>query len=267
MATEISWSSDQPMEYDQRCEDYYNFSDTYHDVSSGTGVTTILSSFFSIVGSLLIIITFVAYKEVRTVGRAILVFLAIADFFTGVGYIFGTAVFLHYRSKVDSYSETPNGSYIPLCEIQSFITTVFPISSFIWTTNLAVYFFITIVLRKIWAAKKLMIVFHITSWGIPLLICIPAAAAGILGPATSRSSVSWCWIKFNQELNNSTATSKLLKFYGLEVLCGKFWEIMAYFVSLVLCGIVKYTLYRRVRGSLGFYLYNCIINTLFHNIM
>ena len=228
-------------DWDMRCPENYYLNPSYKDaIPRGTGITTILSSFFSILGSLLIIITFVAYKEVRTVGRAILVFLAIADFFTAVGYIFGAGVFLRYQPTENetNYSAT----YLRLCEAQSFITTVFPISSFLWTTNLAVYFFVAIVLRKIQFVKKLFVVFHITGWGIPLLICIPALAAGVLGPSGSHSSASWCWIRFDQN-----KPEELTKFYWLEVVCGKFWEIMTYFVALLLCLIVKYTIFKRVR--------------------
>lgn len=247
-----SWSNDNYAQNDAVCKEYYNVSSNYKNVSPATGYTTILSSCFSIIGSLLIIFTFVAYREVRTVGRAILVFLAIADFLTAVGYIFGSALFLHYHpdryyyhhnaSVVNESSHTYDRNYVYLCRFQSFLTTVFPISSFLWTASLSIYFFVTIVLRKVRAAKKLIFIFHITAWGIPLLICIPAVATGWLGPAKSHTSVSWCWVRFDAD-----NPKKLPEFYVMELICGKFWEILTYFVSLMLCGIVKYTLYKRVR--------------------
>ena len=239
-----SWSSDHQMqEILPSCANYNNVSKRYEDsISIGPAVTTFFSSFFSILGSLLIITTFVAFKEVRTVGRAMLVFLAIADFFTALGYMFGAGIFLHYSPKLES--EPPNGSYIPLCEAQSFITTVFPISSFLWTTNLSVYLFVAIGLRKVQLAKKMIVIFHIVAWGIPALICIPAVAMNILGPAESRSSASWCWVAFDPH-----QPDKLVQFYMMEFVCGKFWEIMTYLVALFLCVIVKYTIFKRVRQN------------------
>ena len=247
-AVENSWSGSN----DSECEHYYDVSSSYKNVSPVTGYTTILSSSFSIIGSLLIIFTFVAFREVRTVGRAILVFLAIADFLTAFGYIFGSAVFLHYHpdryyyhnasENISNYAYNFSSSYVHLCKFQSFVTTVFPISSFLWTANLSIYFFVTITLRKVQAAKKLMLIFHITAWGIPLLICIPAVATGWLGPSKSHTSVSWCWVRFDVD-----EPQKIPEFYVMELICGKFWEIMTYFVSLMLCGIVKCTLYKRVR--------------------
>lgn len=237
-----SWSNDSD------CERYYDVRSNYTYVSPSIASTAILSSSFSVIGSLLIIFTFVAYREVRTVGRAILVFLAIADFLSAVGYIFGSALYLYYKPDRYHYNASENASntypsgYVHLCKFQSFVTTVFPVSSFLWTANLSIYFFVTIVLRKVQAAKKLIIIFHITAWGIPLLICVPAVATGWLGPAKSHTSGSWCWVRFD-----SDQPQKIPEFYVMELICGKFWEITTCLVSLMLCGIVKYTLYKRVR--------------------
>lgn len=215
-----------------------------------TAITTILSSVASMIGSFLIIFTFLLWKDVRTVARAILVFLAIADFLTASGYLFGSIVFLSYGSNtgVDSYKN--------LCTAQSFITTVFPISSFLWTTHLAIYLFVTIVLHKIKLAKKLFVFFHLTAWGIPLLVCLPSAITNHLGPSSDYTSSGWCFVSFNGTLKRSTNATeefykaqylrKLAEFYGFEFLCGKFWEILAYIVALTLYVSVKISLWWRV---------------------
>ena len=211
---------------------------------SATAITTILSSVASMIGSFLIIFTFVLWKDVRTVARAILVFLAIADFLTGAGYLFGSIVFLSYGNNTDV------DSYRKLCTAQSFITTVFPISSFLWTTHLAIYLFVTIVLHKIKLAKKLLVIFHLTAWGIPLLVCLPSAITGKLGPSSDYTSIGWCFVEFNGTLSTNATQAdvykKLAEFYGFEFLCGKFWEIMAYIVALTLYVLVKISLWWRV---------------------
>ena len=220
-------------------------------IPRSTAITTILSSVASMIGSFLIIFTFLLWKDVRTVARAILVFLAIADFLTASGYLFGSVVFLSYNNTIeDSPSTEDSLSYTRLCIAQSFITTVFPISSFLWTTHLAIYLFVTIVLHKIKLAKKLLVLFHLTAWGIPLLVCLPAAITGHLGPSTDYTSIGWCFVNFNGTLSaNATkgeVSRKLADFYGFEFLCGKFWEIMAYIVALTLYVSVKISLWWRV---------------------
>ena len=204
---------------------------------------TMISSSVSILGSALIIVTFIMWKDIRTVARAIVVFLAVADFFTAAGYLFGAIVTYTYRNDENAN----HGHYDKMCEFQSFITTAFPISSFLWTAHLATYLYVAIVNAKPLLAKKLLIVFHITGWGIPLAICIPAVWTGHLGTANSRTSVSWCFVKFNDTNPNSTHvfTERLAEYYGFELLCGKFWEIATYFVALMLYVSVKVVLRKR----------------------
>lgn len=207
---------------------------------------TMVSSVISMLGSALIILTFILWRDIRTVARAIVVFLSIADFFTAAGYLFGATVYLRYKLHANESDESDESerTYRDLCEVQSFITTTFPISSFLWTAHLATYLYVAIVNAKPQLAKKLVIIFHITGWGIPLAICIPAVATGHLGSANSRTSVSWCFVTFNSTYpgSNSELRERLAYYYGFEFLCGKFWEIATYFVALALYISVKVVL-------------------------
>lgn len=223
----------------------------------------IASCVASIFGCLLIILTYIIWKDLRTMARAILFFLAIADFITAVGYIFGSVVYLHYWVTQDgprNGSETE--TYKWLCRFQSYVTTVGPVSSFLWTMHLAIYLFITIVLAKTELARKMFIFFHITAWGIPILACTPALGLGYLGPGTTRTSTSWCFVAFN-----STCTSedeyrkKMASLYGFELLCGKFWEIMVSIVALVLYFAIKVSLWRRVRHRACWYSHLAVVLT------
>ena len=207
---------------------------------------TIASSTASMLGSALIILTFVMWRDMRTVARAIVVFLSVADFFTAAGYLFGAVVYLRFRISDQATNHTST-DYNKLCEAQSFITSTFPISSFLWTAHLAIYLYVSIVNAKPQLAKKLVILFHVTGWGIPLAICIPALATGHLGPANSRTSVGWCFIAFNDTNPHSDRIlrERLASYYGFEFLCGKFWEIATYFVALALYLSVKVVIRRR----------------------
>ena len=207
-----------------------------------TAYITMISSCFSMIGSALIIITFLLWKDIRTVARAILVFLAIADFFTAAGYLFGAIV--SYKYEHDHYDKD---LYISLCEAQSFVTTAFPISSFLWTTHLAIYLYVAIVNENPSRAKKLLIFFHITGWGIPLVICLPAVLTDHLGGSNERTSVNWCFIYFNNTNpnDNEELRRRLAEYYGFEFLCGKFWEIAASIVAVYLYVSVKVVLRKR----------------------
>ena len=216
-------------------------------LTTGPIIATIVSSVASIIGSCLIIVSFAVWSDLRTTARAILVFLAIADLFTALGYLFASILFLTSYQKL-------NNDFAPLCTFQSFITTVFPISSFLWTTNLAVYLFVSITLKQVKTAKKLMLLFHITAWGIPLLLCIPGAATMVLGGQNetadqSQGTVGWCWVSFDRSFKNVTEEDvehRLVQLHVLELVFGKFWEILAGVVAFILCIIVKISIQKKV---------------------
>ncbi len=220
----------------------------------GSIYTTMVSSVASVVGSCLIIISFAVWSDLRTTARAILVFLAIADLFTALGYLFASILFLANYNK---YNDIPPS----LCTFQSFITTAFPISSFLWTANLAVYLFVSITLRKAKMAKKLMLLFHITAWGIPLLLCIPGAAAMVLGgqkqvAASTQGTVAWCWVSFNNSFDNRSSVDdarfRLTELHMMELVFGKLWEICVFIIAIVLCVSVKISLQKKVGSLLCF---------------
>ncbi len=211
--------------------------------------TTMVSSAASVVGSCLIIISYIIWSDLRTTARAILVFLAISDLLTALGYLFASILFLTHKNE--GYDIPP-----PLCTFQSFITTAFSISSFLWTANLAVFLFVSITLNRVRIAKKMMFLFHAVAWGIPLLLCVPGAITMVLGGQTNRSTstqgtVAWCWVSFNNSFNNQStiddAQSRLFKLHILELVFGKMWEIIVSLIAITLCIVIKISLQKKVR--------------------
>ncbi len=222
-------------------------------VGRGSVYTTMISSAASVVGSCLITLSYIIWSDLRTTARAILVFLAIADFFTALGYLFASTLFLISENN-ENYEISPS-----LCTFQSFITTTFPISSFLWTANLAVYLFVSITLNRVKIAKKLMFLFHVVAWGIPLLLCVPGAITMVLGGQSERDNtstlsqgtVAWCWVSFNNSFDNRStvddARSRLVKLHVLELVFGKLWEISVFIIAITLCIVVKISLQKKVR--------------------
>lgn len=223
---------------------------------------TIISSVASIVGSLLIICTFLRWKDLRTIARMILVFLAISDLLAGIGYVFGAAIYIHYY-YIDGYCYSNSSgnssimnpanvtSYEYLCEIQSFFTTIMPMSSFLWTANLALYLFFSVLWPKIKFTKILMIFFHVTAWGIPLVTCVTILATGYFGASESRSSGGWCWIKYKDYGDRRN-------YYAAELMAGKIWEIGVCVLALFVCIAIKVVGAKRFKKSKV----SCIVEVL-----
>ena len=171
---------------------------------------TIVAS-LSIFGSLTIIITYFIFEDLQTTTRKFLVYISFADFFTVFPYLIEAWVG-HRTSKTN-------------CIVQSFVTATAVMWSFCWTSSLAIYLYIVIVRRKQNLADKLMPYFHVVNWGLPLALIGTALYCNKLGKEGSHDSGGWCWIKVEG--------SK--KPIGWMLACGKLWEILSYFIDVILC--------------------------------
>ena len=207
---------------------------------------TVISSLLSIFGSSLIIVSYLLWKDVRkSTARAILLFLAIADFLTAAGYLWSAIVYLLNFSSVYNTngvaSSNTSINFTWACRIESFWDTYFPLVSFFWTAHLAIYFVVTLVFLKPGLAKKLMIPFHLTAWFIPLILCIVGVWTGWLGPngpsANETEDVTagaWCFVSSKYMVKiPKNSLQKIYLYYGMEVVFGKGVEMTVYLIVIV----------------------------------
>jgi hypothetical protein len=192
-----------------------SWSQTFADQQKWNITQTVISS-LSIFGSLTIIITYFLFQDLQSTARKFLVYISIGDFFTVFPYLI-TAWVEHKNDSVN-------------CKVQSFVTTTAVMWSFFWTSTLAIYLYLVIVRKSQERADKLMPYFHIINWGLPLALLGAALGNGMLGSGESKDSGGWCWI---------TLTLGRRKAIWWMLACGKFWEILSYFVDVVLCFIVS----------------------------
>ena len=85
---------------------------------------------------------------------------------------------------------------------------------------------------------RMMRFFHVTAWGIPLLLAAIALGDRAVGNSNDFVSSGWCWIKYRQDWWKM----KLWMF-----LAGKGWEILAYVTICVFYVLVKLQIRREVR--------------------
>ena len=179
----------------------------------------------SIMGALVIIITFVMWPDLRTNSRKIILFISIGDLFVAITNIVG--VYGH--------------SNFLTCKIEATLSIVAILSSFFWTVFLSVYFYVTIC-RKITLEKeaRMMRFFHVTAWGIPLVLAAIALGDKAVGNLNDFVSSGWCWIKYNHH-------QEWWKVMLWMFLAGKGWEILAYVTICVFYVLVKLQIRREVR--------------------
>ncbi|CAM9236311.1 unnamed protein product [Lampetra planeri] len=177
-------------------------------------VVVLGSCALSFLGSSLIILSYVLLADLRTTPRRLLLFLSMSDWLSATSYAFG--VWRVFRS--DSVD----------CIVQGALSTFANTSSFFWTVAIAVYLYVLIVRSSQRTADRLVVFFHLVSWGVPLAITVAAVCLNKIGYNASEVSVGWCWVRIH-------APDRVL----WMLLTGKIWEFLAYVTLPVLYIMIK----------------------------
>ena len=162
-----------------------NATEAYHiALSTAVGLTCVLSMF----GSGAIIVSFIAFRELRTTMRYLLFNLSIADFIAAVTNLFGSI----YSLISKRYRHESNDS---ICVTQATIGLIGTDASIIWTIVFIVYIYMFLVCcrpRRL-VNYILLLVFTLFSWIFPIVLMMAFAFEGYLG-YQSRYSPSFCTI-------------------------------------------------------------------------
>lgn len=178
-----------------------------------------ITSAFSLFGALVIIITYVTWKDIRSTSRKILVYISIADCIVVSSYLFGAWL--------------PPNTNSPACTAQSFLATTANLWSFFWTTFLAGFLYMTVARQRLRLAKTMFYGFHFIGWGIPLLIVCIALQQDVLGNDRDIYSSAWCWIRV-QDTGQSNSS---IIFWLL--ITDKLWEVIMFVIVLIFYSLLK----------------------------
>ena len=141
------------------------------------------AALLSLLGSSLIIFTYIRFKDLRTLSRHIVVCIAISDLMSSLSSCAGLFI---------SPTLDPRNGY---CVIQAFFEAIFVLSSLLWTLFLAVTLYVVIVKQNTDLAERLIFPwFHLISWCLPLVINVVAVSLEKLGNTGDTETAGWCWI-------------------------------------------------------------------------
>ena len=202
------------------------------DIGISPSYVSLASSVFACTGSLLLVGIYVAYKDLRkSTAQNIITQLAVADLANAVGIIIGAVNFLlHFNSREKDGSKSCQ-TFETFCVLQSYITQWAGVTSYIWTSLLAVF----LTLRYICTARathlfaKAMPLLTVISWLFPLLYLMPMLSLGKLGYSRYGAS-NWCYIKdsdYGNSLKSNWATTFLMIFADW------LWQILSLMVVIV----------------------------------
>lgn len=203
------------------------------DIGLAPSYVSLVSSFLSCLGSVLILAAYAQLKDMRTGAQTVVTLLAVADFFTAFGYIIGAANFLVHFNDVQSSAQCE--IFEAVCTIQSFITTWSTMSSYCWTCILAFYFFLVIVYDKVQLAAKLIPLYNVIAWAGPLTIMLPLLGWQKLGYAPYVAS-NWCYIKDSDYKSDLKGHQDVIVFI---LVAGKLWEMITYVFIMVIYISIK----------------------------
>ncbi|XP_045215531.2 G-protein coupled receptor 157-like [Mercenaria mercenaria] len=225
-------------------------------------VLTAVTSGLSIFGGTCICVLYFTFKDLRSPGRQLLLFLAFSDAMLALGNLLGIIWHLYSDSSVINRSEA-------YCDFQSAMTIYFSMTSFAWTVTMGASLFATVVLNKQSFTVTYMKLFHILAWipagtehlliylcvyrenvrnyknEIPCfksqsIITIIALGMNVLGTDTTLEQASWCWI--------DTRVPNVLLW---QFITGKCFEIVAYVTTVVLYTAIKIFLARQAKKKIG----------------
>ena len=147
----------------------------------------LISSSLSLMGAALNMIAYCAFKDLRKgTAQTIIAVLAMADFLLALSVIFGASTHLAYGTKINSaadniLSDKDCYNFDTLCQIQGFVAMWMQGCSFTWTSVLAVHFLlVTGCTRSTWP-HKLMPLYNIVAWLVPLAYTLPMLLLDKLG--------------------------------------------------------------------------------------
>ena len=126
-------------------------------------VLTGIFSCLSMIGTLIIIITYISYPDLRSRGRHFLVFLSVVDFLTAFGNMLGVIWTTDPKSFSDAY-----------CKAHPAITTFSSVSSNLWNLCIAFFLYVTLVRGLQHVTNQLRIGFHVICWTIPSKFNVPS---------------------------------------------------------------------------------------------
>ena len=135
----------------------------------------------SMIGALLIILSYVCVKSIRTKTRQILVHLSVADFGVACANFVGATVYFDQYIRECNYNSSvpiPCRAVENLCTTQAFFAAYCTLASVLWTLSLAVYVHCLVVYSGSTIHIKMMRFSMLFCWGMPLLVAVWLVATG-----------------------------------------------------------------------------------------
>ena len=210
----------------------------------------------SLVGSLLIMLSYVCFRSLRTRARLILVHISIMDFGVAASNLIGAAVYFDrfYQNptcfdegnvsiSVEPHICPVTSAIHGLCVAQAFCAHFFTNGSILWTLGLSVYLYLLIVQHETQKAKRALYFCYFACYLAPMALTIWMLLSGRLGYSPYNSG-GWCSIISNNPDNNHVNMFTTILAYDL-------WICLAIVLISTLSVSVHFYIRNQVRSGLA----------------
>ena len=210
-------------------QDYPEFSRSFKCLNNYTGslkaVVGVTCS-LSMIGSILIILSYFVVPGIRSKARMILVNLSLMDFMVSCSNFIGICMDFNVHlgdENYDSHTHHYNASWGKFCEAQAFFAMYGSISSTIWTILIAVYIYFRVMTEER-IARRLFWSFYVIAYGLPAMVMIWQVTTHKLG-YDHHSASSWC-----STVASSNGSKKPIN----VVFASDIWVYMAIFLITII---------------------------------
>ena len=220
------------------------------DKGLGIRVVVGVTCSLSMLGALLIILTYLVMKDLRTTVRLILVHLSIMDFGSALLHLVGVTVFFDrffvYKFGNHTYMHPPGSVSVTvrnLCRTQAFFSVYFNIGAFLWTSSLAIYLYLRIVHFNMHRSKLVFYCLGILSYVAPIPLALWLFFSHYIG-YTPYGGAGWCGLKI---INRFTLQRNIfVTVFGYDLL---------QYTTLILAGVLFVASHLHIRQEVRKLLY------------
>lgn len=229
----------------------------------GVRAATSVTCSLSIIGSLMIIFSYILFRNLRTRARYILVHLSITDLVLAVSNLVGVVSSSDISGLDPSSNKLANRSHkiddSILCKVQGFLTLYSTISSVLWTILLAILVFILVTAGTPKRITKFLMRFcYALCYGLPLLPSLWALLTGLVGYAPLQAA-GWCTLKSHQVYLVENVYCAEINVYA-NILGYNLWIVMAFVVISVTYFSIHCHITNKVRQPACFFFFTEIDN-------
>ncbi len=192
-------------------------------VHAVVGVTCVLS----MVGSVLIILSYFIVPDIRTKAREILVNLSLMDFMAAAANFAG--IVINFDNSLGTGIDNSSHHHMThLCLAQATFALYGTVSSVLWTICIAIYIYLCIMIgSKLLAARSVMI-FYALSYGVPVIVTVWYVTTKKLGYDVISGS-GWCSILVYRHYGERLKVMPLNTFFASDL-----WVYLTMFIVPVI---------------------------------